>query len=223
MKALSFHIHIPDNMYIRNPQQTELGRKILTESISIIDQLGFEKTTFRKIGERIGSNESSIYRYFENKKMLLRYLTCWYWSWVELKLEFAVANIKDPEEALRKAIAVITDRILQDTDFSFIDEVKLQHIIMNEGVKAYHTKEVDECNRQGHFAVYKRVVEKISDIIIDINPGYAYPHMLVSMIVEGSLQQRYFADHLPKLTDLTSGEDDIYDFAVDTITKTIQP
>ena len=74
-----------------------------------------------KLGDEIGSNESSIYRYFENKHKLMLYLSSWYWSWMEYKLFFATNNIEDPFEKLKKAITIVTEKIEDDeeTDESF--------------------------------------------------------------------------------------------------------
>ena len=97
-------IQINEKIYVKNPETSDLGKKILEQSILLIDEIGFESFTFKKLGEKIGSNESSIYRYFENKHKLLVYLSSWYWSWIEYKLVFATANILDPMEKLKIAI-----------------------------------------------------------------------------------------------------------------------
>ena len=86
---------ISDKIFVKDPETSSLGRNILKESILLIDEIGFEEFTFKKLGQRIGSNESSIYRYFENKHKLLVYLSSWYWSWIEYKLVFATTNIDD--------------------------------------------------------------------------------------------------------------------------------
>jgi hypothetical protein len=36
--------------------------------------------------------------------------------------------------------------------------------------------------------------------------------MLVSTIIEGAHHQRFFADHLPRLTDIVEGEDAVTSF-----------
>ena len=59
-------------------------------------EIGFENFTFKKLGEQIGSNESSIYRYFESKHKLMLYLSSWYWAWIEYRLVFATNNINNP-------------------------------------------------------------------------------------------------------------------------------
>jgi len=71
-------IQLPNNLFLKDPQTTELGKKIIRESIQLIKELGFESFTFRKLSVRIESTEASIYRYFENKHRLLVYLVTWY-------------------------------------------------------------------------------------------------------------------------------------------------
>ncbi|MBC7747376.1 MAG: TetR family transcriptional regulator, partial [Methylotenera sp.] len=72
-------ITVNDTLYVKNPETSPLGKKIIEHSILLIDQIGFESFTFKKLGECIGSNESSIYRYFESKHKLMLYLSSWYW------------------------------------------------------------------------------------------------------------------------------------------------
>ena len=40
-------------LYVRDPQETELGRRIIGQGIQLIDSLGFEQFTFRKLAEAI--------------------------------------------------------------------------------------------------------------------------------------------------------------------------
>ena len=93
-------ITINDNVYLKDPESSSLGRRIVEHGILLINDLGFDNFTFKKLGERIESNESSVYRYFENKHKFLIYLTNWYWGWKEYQLAFATANIHDPKEKL---------------------------------------------------------------------------------------------------------------------------
>jgi hypothetical protein len=82
----------------------------------------------------------------------------------------------------------------------------------SESLKTYHTKNVDAENKKGCFKAYKSVVQRVSDVILEISPDYELPHMLTSTIIEGAHQQKYFSDHLPSLTDVTSGKDTISTF-----------
>ncbi len=221
MEQLSIHINISSDLYTKDPNSTDLGKRIVSASIAMIDELGFESFTFKKLGQRIGSNESSIYRYFESKHMILLYLNAWYWSWVEYKLVFATANVKSVKTKLEEAIHILTKRIIVDNSFSYINEVILHRIIIAESSKTYHTKEVDSENEKGYFKPYKRVVQRVSDIVLENNSKYKFPHMLVSTIIEGAHKQRYFSDHLPSLTDTEKGKNNIVQFYTDLVFKVI--
>lgn len=222
MKSLNVHIDVSEELFLRNPDSSELGKRIIAGSIDLINELGFELFTFKKLGERIGSPESSIYRYFENKHGLLIYLVAWYWSWVDYKLVFAITNITSPKEKLKRAIDVLVQPVLVDYSILHVNETLLSEIIITESVKSYHTKEVDDQNKKGCFSQYKYVVQRVSDIVLELNPDFEYPHMLISTIIEGAHQQRYFADHLPALTDIKQNHDAIGDFYSQMVFKVLE-
>jgi AcrR family transcriptional regulator len=207
-------IHLNERMYLKNPESSELGRSIVSSGIDLIDDLGFEAFTFRKLAQKIGTTEASIYRYFESKQRMLIYLSSWYWRWVDYKLILATTNVDSAEERLKRAVTLVVSRVEQDSNFSHIDEVKLNRIIISESSKAYLNKHVDDENKEGFFQDYKKLVGRISSIILEINPDYKYPHMLVSTIIEGAHLQRYFAQHLPRLTDVVTGEDSATEFSI---------
>lgn len=214
-------IQVNEKVYLKNPESSELGNRILTNSISMIDELGFENFTFRKLGKQISSTEASIYRYFESKHKLLLYITSWYWGWMEYKIVFSLANVESPKERLERAIVILTEKNPDGTNFSGIDTKKLSRIVISESSKAYLTKDVDVENKEGAFTGYKKLVARLGNIILELNPHYLYPHMLLSTVIEGAHMQRYFADHLPRLTDSIKGEDSISVFYTDMVFKTI--
>jgi AcrR family transcriptional regulator len=221
MENLQIHITISPELYTKNPESSELGHKIVSKSIEMIDELGFEAFTFKKLGAVIGSNESSIYRYFSSKHTLLIYLINWYWSWIEYKLVFVTLNVLSPYDKLNNAIRLLTQQVIEDNSFSYINEVLLSKIIVSESSNAYHTKDVDEENKKGYYKTYKRVVSRVSDIVLEIDPSYEFPHMLISTVIEGAHHQRYFSDHLPSLTDFEEGKKSIERFYIDLVFKTI--
>lgn len=194
-------IKVNEKLYLKDPETSELGKKIIQHSILLIDEIGLENFTFKKLGERISSNESSIYRYFENKHKLVMYLSAWYWGWVEYKLVFETNNIENTVEKLTKAIAVITQKITDDDSTEHINESILNKIIISEFNKALYTKEVDEDNKEGYFWVYKKIINQLAAIIHEANPDYPYSKSLASTIVEGSLHQHFLNDHLNTITD----------------------
>ena len=197
-------IQVNEKIYVKDPETSALGKKIIEQSILLIDEIGFENFTFKKLGEKIASNESSIYRYFENKHKLLVYLSSWYWSWMEYKLVFATTNITDPKEKLRKAITIITEKVVDDSSTEHINEAILNKIIIAEFTKTLHTKEVDQENKEGFFLIYKRMINRIVSIVNEVNPSYLYAKSLVSTIVEGSLHQHFLTEHLTTITDCNS-------------------
>lgn len=221
MEGLRVQIKINPNLYTKNPDSSELGRKIVCKSIEMIVDLGFESFTFKKLGVEIGSNESSIYRYFDSKHTLLIYLVNWYWSWMEYRLVLMTHSMPNAEEKLRLAIKLLTDQVTKDNEFSFVNEVQLYQIIIAESSKAYHTKGVDKENEQGYYRTYKRVVQRVSEMVKAVSPDFEFPHMLISTVIEGAHHQRYFSKHLPSLTDVEKGKNNIVRFYTHLVFKTI--
>ena len=167
----------------------------------MIAELGFEKFTFKTLGEVIGSPEASIYRYFKSKNQLLSYLISWYWGWMEYRLVLETNNIPSPNIRLEKSIALVSSNSLDDLYIEGIEIKKLHQIIISESIKSYLTKDVDKANKEGAFLNYKQFVERISKIIKEINPNYRYPNMLLTSIIEGAHLQVFFGEHLPRLTN----------------------
>ena len=199
-------IQLNPALYLRDPQSSDLGQKIVQESIFLIDKIGFEAFTFKKLSISIGSTEASIYRYFENKHRLLVYLISWYWSYVEYKITFETHNISDPSEKLKIAIRLITDKLQDDDNFPGISESVLQQIVINESDKTYLTKNVDEINKEGVFRGYKSLCETIASYMSEINPDFQFPRSLTSTCLEAAHQQIFFAEHLPRLSDIKKGK-----------------
>ena len=216
----NINIAVNDKLYVKNPETSDLGKKIIEHSILLIDEIGFENFTFKKLGEKINSNESSIYRYFESKHKLMLYLSSWYWGWIEYKLAFATSNVTEPMVKLKKAITVVTEKVEDDQNTLHINESILNRIIIQEFTKTLLTKEVDEENKTGFFMVYKRIINRIIEIIGEAKPDYAYAKSLASSIVEGALHQHFLKDHLKTITNCDD-KNSVTDFYIDLVEKTL--
>jgi len=214
-------ITVNDNIYLKDPESSELGKKIIQHAVIMIDEIGFEAFTFRKLGLKIDSTEASIYRYFENKQKLLIYLTAWYWGWMEYRLMLETTNISSAEKRLENVIALITATTNEKLIINDMDCNKLNQILISDSSKSYLTKEVDTINKEGVYSNYKQFVERIANIITEINPQYKYPNMLVSTIIEGAHLQTFFAIHLPRLTNKQKNADYITHFFTQMVLKTI--
>ena len=208
MKRLlsNIKIQVNENLYNKDPETSELGKKIIQNSIVLINEIGIESFTFKKLGVIIKSNESSIYRYFENKHKLLLYLTSWYWSWIEYQLVFSTFNLNNSLEKIERTIDVLTQSVTEDSTYDHINEVLLNEIVISEFSKSYLTKEVDTENKEGYFSVFKRLITRIKEMIIEIDPEYPYPSSLASTVLEASLYQSFLKDHFPSITDCSSSE-----------------
>ena len=214
-------ISVNDKLYVKNPETSDLGKKIIEQSILLIDEIGFENFTFKKLGEKINSNESSIYRYFESKHKLMLYLSSWYWGWIEYKLVFATNNVSNSLEKLKKAITIVTEKVEDDSNTLHINESILNKIIIQEFTKTLLTKEVDEENKEGFFIVYKRIINRIIEFITEVNPNYSFAKSLASSIVEGALHQHFLKEHLKSITSCDE-TNTVTDFYIDLVAKILK-
>ena len=199
-------ININEQIYLKDPESSALGKRIVENSILLIDEIGFDAYTFKKLGTKIGSNESSIYRYFESKHKLLIYLASWYWTWLEYQLVFTTNSIENTTAKIDKAINILTRTTTVDSNFSHINEVILKRIVINEYSKSYLTKEVDNENKDGYFLVYKRLVTRLHDMILAVDSDYPYAFSLASTVIDGALHQHFLKDHFTTISDLKASD-----------------
>jgi AcrR family transcriptional regulator len=217
-------LQLRGNLYAKDPQSTDLGLRILSKGIELIDKLGFEAFTFKKLSAEIDSTEASVYRYFENKHRFLVYIMTWYWAWLEYRIQFETHNIENPKRALDIALKIISQEKKHDDTFPNVDEPALQRIVIAESDKTYLTKQVDEDNKEGLFKGYKSLCKLIVDLVKKVNPDFQYPSALCSMILEAANQQIFFANHLPSLTELSKERqpfDELHIFINTVVFKTI--
>jgi len=200
------HIRMNEHLFLRDPDSSELGRKIIRQSILLFAEIGFEDSTFRKLAERIGTKEASIYRYFESKHRLLVYLVAWYWQWMEYQLIYQTNNLTDGNEKLERALRLLLLIDIQTNTEALgsadgIDLNALHGIVVHEASKAYLTHHVTEDNRQQLFKPYKDLCGRLAGLILNQHPNYPYARSLASTLVETAHYQTFFMQHLPSLTD----------------------
>ena len=103
----SLKIEVNPLIFLKNPESSELGKKILSTAVIMIDEMGMEQFTFGKLAKVLGTTESSIYRYFESKHKLLLYFYNWYWAWVEYQIVFATKNVSPSANRLKIALDIL--------------------------------------------------------------------------------------------------------------------
>jgi len=204
--GIRIQIQVDEKLYLKDPNSSDMGRRIIEQGIQLMDEIGFEAFTLRKLADRAGTTEPTIYRYFRSKQRLLLYLISWYWSWMEYRVYLSTSNVSAPDERLRNALRELTQPIQADDVTPHIDEGALYRVVVAESSKVYLNKLVDEENREGLFRSYKRLCRRVADMISAVNPAYAYPVALVSTVVQSSHLQKYFAEHLPSLTEVKQVE-----------------
>jgi len=208
-----------ENLYLRDPEQSEVGKKILTQSIVLIKELGFEAFTFKKLAEQIKTTEATVYRYFENKHRLLVYIVTWYWHWLDYQVMFHTHNIEDHEQNIHTVVDILTWQLGEKLTMKDVSLEDLHMIIITESSKVYLTKHVSEDNQAKMFKPYKDLCERISNLFLKHNPDYQYPRSLASTVVEMAHFQDFFMQNLPSLTDFseTKSLKNVKDFLVSLI------
>jgi len=203
---LELRFTVPNKLYLRDPQDTEYGKRLLKASVDLFAEIGFESFTFKKLAVKMESSEVSIYRYFENKHLILLYLYCWYWEWINYLIDVNTRNIQDANKKLKIAIHKIVFASHEEMLTSYIDEKALQFVLINESSKAYHIHDIDKENKLGFFVPFKRLVEKLADTLLEVNPKFKFPRSLSTTIFEMIRNQQYYALHLPRLSDIKNSK-----------------
>jgi AcrR family transcriptional regulator len=207
----TLHMRMNERLFLRDPEGSELGRRMVREGILLLDELGLEETTFRKLADRLGTKEASIYRYFENKHRLLVYLVAWYWQWLEYELIFQTHNLTDPRQKLVLMLGVLLGPAQPPGPdpapiAGRIDVAALHRIVIREASKAYLTRHVTDDNRQQLFKPYKDLCARIAGLILAYRPNYPYARSRASSLIETAHSQAFFMEYLPSLTDFGTAE-----------------
>lgn len=129
---------------------------------------------------------------------------------MEFRISIGIQNIPSPEQKLRIALNKLIEEKKIDPDIPYVNEKKLQRIVISEFEKTYLTKDVDSDNKDGLFLPYKALCKTIVGILVEINPNYKFPHSLVSTVMLSINHQLYYATHLPSLSDINAKSQDKY-------------
>ncbi len=208
-------IEVDSGCYLRDPQATEVGRKLLQQALLLIDKTGIEEFTFAKLAKAIDSTEATIYRYFENKHCLLNYLLSWYWASLNFRIAFEINSLSRVSEKLENFLRILVYADLNYASTSFLDMGVLHHLALTEADKVFFTHRVDEENQDRYFRHYKMVCSQLTSLIEQHNPSCQWPKSIACMLIEQSHRQLFFSDHLPSLSDVSQGKkqrEEIYSY-----------
>lgn len=181
--AASISFHIDKSLYLRFPEETALGKKIVVESIVMMDEDGYDAFTFKKLAARIDSTEASVYRYFRNKHQLLCYLVSWYWTWLEYFIQFRTNNIADPKRKLELAISALLKSDIDDPNVPHINEAVLHRVVVAESARVYMPRPGEVSDYKGILHGYNVICSAFMEFIKGIDPRYKYSRELVDTLL----------------------------------------
>jgi len=131
------------------------------------------------------------------------------------------SNIADPNEMLEKIIDIISKPPSENQVHDLLDLSKLYEIIISESPKAFLTKLVDTEVKEGFFANFARINDRIIMALKEINPDYPHVRALASMLLDTAGNQRFLSLHFPSLTDIGSGGNLLAIFLTSIVKKSI--
>lgn len=198
---------INSDIFLKNPMDSDLGKKIIASSVKMIDEVGFSKFNFKKLGTEIQSTEASIYRYFSNKNRVLLYLSSWYWEFMLYQINVKTKSEEDPKKKLEIAINTLVYISEDAQKHSFLDMHTLQSIIIEQFYKIIRTKKISVQNESGFFESYKRLCSALASLFNEIDSSFKYPMTMATAVVEMSINNTYCCSNLPSLTEIKCGAD----------------
>lgn len=205
---MKFHVvfQVNDTIFLKDPENSELGKQIVKVGIDMICLLGYEQFTFKKLATEIGTTEASVYRYFENKHKLLVYILNWYWNYLEFMVGMQTQHTQKPWDKLLQIIDLLTNELPDTSGEIQYNKKYLNQIVISESSKAYLVKDVGEINQNQVFRPFKDLCKSIAGVITEYCPQYKFPHSLASTMIETAHDQNFFASNLPRLTDINKGD-----------------
>jgi AcrR family transcriptional regulator len=156
------------NLFLKDPDLSNIGKRILQQGAEILLELGYEDFTFKKMALRIGTTEATVYRYFENKHRYLLYLLSWYWNIMQFIIESETRHLKTDREKIERIIELLLHQDMQVEIHALVPVSTLTQIAKNEATKAYSVKAVDDLNMQKLYSPYKELCRCIGDVFFKL-------------------------------------------------------
>jgi AcrR family transcriptional regulator len=203
------HIHLkPDPvLHLRDPEGTRLGQAILSEGLVLMNELGLEAFTFKKLAARIDSTEVSLYKYFPNKQRLLQYYFQLYWLWLRQVCGRHAERSVDPLGTVRSVVDALCGVWPKDVPTAQLDPHALRLLVIEEGMKSYLHKNVDADNARRLFLPYKALSAFIAECLVAYRKDVPMPRSFATTIIEMAHSLPFAMEHLPSLTELSNKKD----------------
>jgi AcrR family transcriptional regulator len=206
---LAQHVHLrPDPaLSLKEPTSGRTGTAILIGGLDLMNTLGYEAFTFKKLAQGIGCTEVTIYTYFANKQRLLQYYFQLYWLWLRLLGSMEVERHGDPRISLSAIVEILCGVWPRQLPALQLDPAGLRRLVIAEGMKSYLHKNVDADNAQRLFQPYKELSAFVADRLVACRPDVPWPRSFATTVIEMAHSLPFAMEHLPSLTELSSRKD----------------
>jgi len=203
------HYHlVPDpSLHLRDPAASAIGGRILSEGLSLMNELGLEVFTFKKLADRAECTEATIYKYFPNKHRLLQYYFQLYWMWLDTHCQQEGRALGDPWERLQGDIRSLCGSWAKDAMAAQLDPKVLRELVIVEGSKSFLHRNVDEDNERKVFQPYKDLCAHIAAEIKACDPKCKHSRTFATTLIEMAHSLEFAMQHLPALTELSAKGD----------------
>ncbi len=200
-------VKVDEAFFLKDPETSDVGKKMIQQGILLMEEIGIEEFTFKKLSEKIKSPESTIYRYFTNKYQFLAYLCSWYWSWLDYKLAFSLANLNLSSKKIDILFEVLSDKPELINQYKYISGASLLKVVQQEASKILHYHSMDLKHKLAYNKGFKIVCGRIEKVIHEINPSFKNPKALTLVLIEGYYQHQSLLRKNETLTDIKNKEE----------------
>ena len=201
-----YHLDLDPSLTLRDTS-SPMGRRILSEGLDLMNELGLEAFTFKKLAERTGCTEVTVYHYFANKQRLLQYYFQLYWLWMQAHCEQEGRTLKDPRARLRGDISALCGIWPKDALAAQLDPFALRELVINEGFKSFMHKNVDSDNKLRLFQPYKDLCAHVASELKACDKSCPQPRSFATTLIEIAHSLEFAMHHLPALTELSAKKD----------------
>jgi len=132
---------MPLNKMIRKKHETEVRKKILSETHKLFLEQGYHKTTIRQIIKKCDIKTGTVYHFFKNKEDIFKHLSSNVFDWVSVKADEGIDE-KDVCLRFAREIKSHIEIILTDAKSRELYRVAYQSpdlsaVLINKRMKRY--------------------------------------------------------------------------------------
>jgi AcrR family transcriptional regulator len=212
---------INPNLFVKNPTDTDLGRKIVGNGLRLLHKTGIEQFNFKKLAVAAKTTEASVYRYFKDKHQFILYFNAWYWRYILFLVEIEIKTEQKPKDQLNSMLSFLYNKQKFKFKSEILDIYLLRELMLSESVRLIYTQNIENITKLNLLSDQIKFLEMIKNIIKEINPKIKYPLALASTIVEGIQMQNHFISHSLPLTDMQTSDSKSYSTYLDSLLTNI--